>query len=656
MTETILSTIPERKILLSLADKDYSGKAVNYTPASINVGSLESILKKHNYSPISWYSNYRASANFRSASGFCVDSDYGMTMSEALEKLRQLGWNYFLVTTRSHQQQGNGDRFRIFIPFNRTIYSYKVYRAIIDAICVYFPQSDPKTFDGARQLYASPDTAKYHSHWDGADFDVSPFLKDGEWDASIRLLDEQKKTITIQWITGKVSIYCPFHTDNSPSAFIDFSKDSSNHFIYCSSCGKTFWRIKEPLTMEERCKEFYSLGTGFHQLSITRSQFSMIEIGEKKIYSLAGATEKEEQKKMFDWLMQNHHFPDMTLVEQIGDLNATGSYFEPLIVEGMVRVHHGAIPVIDRNNSLIEEFLNASFKEMTKTFKQWMAVYAHDNYKRLPFIILTGERGAGKNTFAELIGAIYKPLSMSWSGKSGQFTPENEMKLVIADETASDDINQYLQLKRLSGQQYLPVNKKHKQQYEVRNNINVIILSNTQYPIQLERSELPTSDRDNQFLVYKMKKNYQTPDAEYGEKLRRALGHYIRTELKTVYDEMDLSSYRYSISVPITEYEKEMFGASVTPEEDVMDRILLKLKDAYDGNPAGYTEFLKKGYVPTELLDDSIEVQRMGKHKIVKRLRAHGYLTADNIDRPAMKKVRPYCYKGAEKLMTYLEE
>ena len=35
-------------------------------------------------------------------------------------------------------------------------------------------------------------------------------------------------------------IYCPFHYDSTPSAFIDYSTKSGNHYIRCSSCNQTF--------------------------------------------------------------------------------------------------------------------------------------------------------------------------------------------------------------------------------------------------------------------------------------------------------------------------------------------------------------------------------------------------------------------------------
>jgi hypothetical protein len=651
--KTNINQQSERQILLSLADKDYSGDTADYTPVSIKIGSLESIVKKHNYSPISWYTNHRLSTNFKSVTGFCVDSDRGMTVQQALDKLQQLGWNYFLITTRNHQIGNNGDRFRIFIPFNKTVYSYSIYRQIIDKICEDFPQSDPQTFDGARQLYGSPDTATYSSRWDGIDFDVDPFLKEGEWDSSIRLFDTHKNQIKFKLLKSKTPIYCPFHNDSNASAFIEYSDTSKNHFIHCSSCNKSFWKIIEPLSMEERCKEFYSIGTGIFQVSITAGEFSMSEIGEKKFHALIGAVESEERNAAYAWLMQNHHFKDMKRVEHIGDMEATSTYFEVWPDDALIRVHYAPLKEEIKDNDFIEQYLDINFGGYKKTIKEYMAVYCYTNYRKLPFLILTGKRGAGKNSFAELLGEIFHPLSIAWGAKAGQFTPEYEKKLLIADETVTEDHKQYLDLKRQSGSKYLPVNKKFQHPYQVKNNVNIIILSNARYPIQVERNEVPADDKDNQFFVYKMERKYAQVDATYAEKLRQHLGHYIRTELKTVFDGLDINSYRYSIPVPITDYEKELFGSSVTAEEQYVDNILLKFKDAYNGSIPSYEPFFKKGLVPSDFIDDTI--QKVDKHKVVKQLRSEGYLTVDKTTRDAINKERKYCYTATPLLMAYLQ-
>ncbi len=648
--KTNINQQPERQILLSLADKEYIGNNVSYIPTQVNIDSLESILKSHNYSPISWYSNYRLGSNFKSTSGFCIDSDHGMTIEQALDKLQQLGLNYALITTKSHTQEAH--RFRILIPFNKTVHSYKVYRTIIDAICKHFPQSDNAVFDGARQLYGSPDTATYHSHWDGKDFDVAPLLVAGEWDSSLRMIDAHKKQFVITSFKEKTPICCPFHGDDNASAFIEYSEESKNHFIRCSSCGKSFWKIKEPLSMEERCKEFYSIGTGIYQISITAGEFSMSEIGEKKFEALIGAVSKEERDNAYAWLMQNHHFKDMKKVEHIGDMNASATYFEVKPEDALIRVHYAPLEEEICDNNFIDDYLALQFGIYKDFVKAYIAVYCYTNYRKLPFLILTGKRGAGKNSFAELLGEIFQPLSIAWGAKAGQFTPEYEKKLLTADETVTEDHKQYLDLKRQSGSKYLPINKKFQHPYQVRNNVNIIILSNARYPIQVERDEIPTDDKDNQFFVFKMERKYTAVDATYAEKLRARLGHYVRTELKKVYNALNIDQFRYSIPVPITDYEKELFASSATSEEQFVDNILLKFKDAYDGLIPGYEGFLKKGLVPSDFIEDTIT--KVDKNKVVKLLRSEGYLTSDKVTRDAINKDRKYCYAATALLTTYL--
>jgi len=641
----------EREISLSLAAKNYDGDTVTYTPTSIKIGSLESILKTHNYSPITWYGNYRQSANFQSASGFCVDSDHGQTIEQALDKLRQLGWNYFLITTKSHKQESH--RFRIYIPFSKTVYSYRNYNNIVDTIFLEFPQSDVAVTDGARQLYGSPENATYYSYWDGKDYEVELILKDGEWDDSIRIFDGNNKQIDYRTLQEKTPILCPFHNDSNTSAFIEYSKESNNYFIHCSACNHTFWKIKDVLTMEERCKEFYSIGTGIYQISITAGEFSLSEIGEKKFYALINAVKLKEREASYAWLIRNHHFKDLKKVEHIGDMDAQETYFEVKPEEALIRVHYAPLKEEIRDNAFIENYLQLNFGQQKKFIKRYLAAYCYTNYKKLPFLILTGKRGAGKNSFAELVGEIFQPLSVAWSAKQGQFTPEYEKKLLYADETVTEDHKQYLDLKRQSGSKYLPVNKKYQHPYQVRNNVNIIILSNARFPIQVERDEIPKDEKDNQFFVYKMERKYDEVDATYAEKLRARLGHYIRTELKTVFDGLEIDKYRYSIPVPITEYEKELFASSITPEEDVMDNILFKMKDAYDESANEFAKFLKAGLVPSDLFDGSISVIKIGKNKIIKLLRSNGYLTKDKLVR-TQKGGRKYCYTATALLNTYL--
>ena len=113
------------------------------------------------------------------------------------------------------------------------------------------------------------------------------------------------------------------------------------------------------------------------------------------------------------------------------------------------------------------------------------------------------------------------------------------------------------------------VNQKFLPEYQVRNNMNIIILSNEATPIFAQKDEEPTSEKNNQFFVYTMPKFKGEIDPDFGQKVEDRLGHYVRTELKAVYDSVKaLTGYRYSIPTPITEEERALFNVNQTGLEE----------------------------------------------------------------------------------------
>src|SRR5690606_11763140 len=91
-----------------------------------------------------------------------------------------------------------------------------------------------------------------------------------------------------------IPIYCPFHEDGSPSAFLSYSEKSFNHYIHCSSCGKTFWKVQTKELLALKCEKFWSLGTSVYEAGIVNDVFSMENISEKKFYVKTGAFSKKD--------------------------------------------------------------------------------------------------------------------------------------------------------------------------------------------------------------------------------------------------------------------------------------------------------------------------------------------------------------------------
>ena len=81
------------------------------------------------------------------------------------------------------------------------------------------------------------------------------------------------------------------------------------------------------------------------------------------------------------------------------------------------------------------------------------------------------------------------------------------------------------------------VNKKFQDPYEVKNNMNIILLANDNIPLYVNREEMPTDERNNQFFVYELPEvNKGKRRADMQKMLVDRLGYYLRTELNDVFD------------------------------------------------------------------------------------------------------------------------
>ena len=105
-----------------------------------------------------------------------------------------------------------------------------------------FPECDASVKDAARFMFGSPNDKDFIDHSSGILYDVT---NNGEiWDNSLQLSDKDRNEISLDEIDKKLQILCPFHEDDTSSAFIDYSETSENWYINCSACSKTFWMNK----------------------------------------------------------------------------------------------------------------------------------------------------------------------------------------------------------------------------------------------------------------------------------------------------------------------------------------------------------------------------------------------------------------------------
>jgi len=118
-------------------------------------------------------------------------------------------------------------------------------------------------------------------------------------------------------------------------------------------------------------------------------------------------------------------------------------------------------------------------------------------------------------------------------------------------------------------------------------------------------SELPTTEYNNQFFVWEFPELGENLDNEILNKLKARLGYYIKTELKSVFDGLELSNNnRYSISVPITDFERALFDDNISEIElDALELVekLCFYKEANDhGN--NFFPLFNKGWLPSDFV------------------------------------------------------
>ena len=650
---TIMTRQRKDSIELSLAPKNYdASQNVKFEWKEVSLKDIEAILKQQNYSLIKWKNGIRDGANFQYSNGFIIDIDEGLSISDAEARLKASSLNYFLITSKSHTPGLH--KYHILIFFTYPVYSPKAYKKIADHIISdIFPECDPSVKDCSRFIFGSLHTSTVLSFFQGENLDVLKYVE--IWDNTLALTKANGSKIYPGQIEEKTSIYCPFHHDTTPSAFIDYSEKSKNWYIFCSTCGQTFWmQLPE---FESRCEPYWSYGTDIYELGIVNEEFFIEKIGKAKFHILTDTHYTPEDKAVaFEYLVNNKHISHISRIDYLGDIEAHESYYNVKLEDGIIEAHHAPLPSIVQDNAFIEGYLEDRFSQYKDFIKQYLAVFCYTNHQKLPTLILKGPRGNGKSTFAEIVGDIYTPLTYEWQGHEENFTYEVEKKLLIIEENESTKMSQYKTLKKYSGQKYAMVNKKFKDPYKIRNNMNIILLTNEAIPLYVSREEQPKDAFNNQFFVYEFPEINPPMDPNIQDKILTRLGHYIRTELRTVFESINDTGYRYSIEVPITDAEKALFVDNVTDLEADGDRYLQKLVEYFSpgGKGGQYSAFVDKGYLPTPFFYE-FDITKTHCNRIIKNMKKRQLLEGDPM-RLQIEKARHHCYKMTDKLRDEIEK
>ena len=242
-------------------------------------------------------------------------------------------------------------------------------------------------------------------------------------------------------------------------------------------------------------QDFYYLGKDIYEMGIAEDKFFLTKNSEKNFCYTIGADSKEKQDTALKNLIKSRRLRTITRVDYVGNPFTTESFYSVSPEDGLVTVNIAAIRADVQDNQFIEDYLQNTFGEHKDFIKQYLAMYVYTNHTHLPTLILYGPRGCGKTTFAGLVADIYPSLYHDWSGESGNFSQECEKKLLVIEENLIDEKSQYKTLKKYTGQDYLLVNKKYQPEYLVKNNLNIILISNEQIPLYVEKTEKPKDPR-----------------------------------------------------------------------------------------------------------------------------------------------------------------
>lgn len=669
------------KITPDLSKKQAAKKAFDWEVTSISWDKvvLTDFVKSRSYCYSKFTNGHRVKDEVEEVYSVVLDFDEGKpTIQEFKDIAARWEFSWFLHTTTSHgkeDQFGNPiDKFRVIVPLSNS-----VSRDEFEALKNHFLKEikskswviDSSCFDTSRYFYQSINAETYLHNYNNevaflnptehikqksyyvdnskAKNSKKPVEKTFTREDDVMLSDKSK--VTLKEINSHTPIFCPFciHDDlhrgnpNNANAFVDFN-DSGKMYISCSSEHKTYWEDEEK-RLEQMTESYWSLDTSIYQAGLSGDVFSFAKIGEKKMYSQLGIKKKEEQVIVFDHVVNKKHFHSLRRVDTVSNIELDKSRYSIDSIAGLVTVEIAPLPEKVHDNKLIEDYLESVFGMHKDFIKQWLAVYFYTNYRKLPHMILLGERGSGKNTFAESVGKIFPTLSVLVKDLHGSFNPYAEKKLMIIDESDSNGKVQYQELKKLSGQGEIEVNKKYLPQYMTKNNVNVMLLSNENNPIFVEREEMPSDPKNNQFFVYRLTKNYQMFDPSLGDKLQDRFTHYAKTELKDVFENLSLEGYRYSIEVPITEEEKRLFKTSYTDIEMDTDRYIHKLTDLMEEHDFELKNFVEKGYLPSEFFSKySLFGVKTPQAKIIRDLQDRGFLLGSNADKVQVDGKRKYCY------------
>lgn len=244
--------------------KDKLAYKQGFIPVEFTLEEIAEIINKGMTFSYQFLNETRKAQNFLATDILAVDIDHGMNLSEAQENPIVQQYCSLLYTTPSHTPEDH--RFRLIFALPRTITEPKELQAATRALAQRLG-GDRAATDAARMFHGSKGSEPLIFDNEITPDFLAELIEDGltipttdsieyENNATCRSdlrVDKKRlvkthdgQQVEVGSIQSKTSIYCPFHQDKNPSAFIGKTEKRST-FIHCSKCHKTWWVERDSL-------------------------------------------------------------------------------------------------------------------------------------------------------------------------------------------------------------------------------------------------------------------------------------------------------------------------------------------------------------------------------------------------------------------------
>ena len=200
----------------------------------------------------------RSADNFLATDFLAIDVDYGMTIEQAM--VNPIVEKYCSMIYKTANHTPDLHRFRLVFILPRTITNAKELSAATRSLAQRLG-GDKAATDAARMFHGSKDSnpevfeRSINEAFlkeliedgltipvsESSSYDVSTTSRSAYRPESILMVrTADARTVKAVSIKTTTSIYCPFHNDRHPSAFVSRNKRGSV-FLHCPKCQKTWW-------------------------------------------------------------------------------------------------------------------------------------------------------------------------------------------------------------------------------------------------------------------------------------------------------------------------------------------------------------------------------------------------------------------------------